>query len=98
MIPNLAGTNDNYQSWPSGHMSIVSVLFALPVLTDCMKHRSDRKNMIAFLLVCVFVILCGYNRMHMTNHFLSDVCFGVLNTSLLTAGICTVFRKAVSRA
>lgn len=89
---------DYFQSWPSGHMSIVSVLFALPVLTDCMKHRSDRKNMIAFLLVCVFVILCGYNRMHMTNHFLSDVCFGVLNTSLLTAGICTVFRKAVSRA
>ena len=53
--------------------------------------------MIAFILVCVFVILCGYNRMHMTNHFLSDVCFGTLNTSLLTAGICTVFLTAVSR-
>ena len=78
-------------------MSIVSTLFALPVLTDCMKRRSNRKNMIAFLLVCVFVLLCGYNRMHMTNHFLSDVCFGVLNTSLLTAGICTVFLKAVPR-
>lgn len=97
MIPNLAGSNDSYQSWPSGHMSIVSVLFALPVLTDCMKHRSDRKNLIVFMLVCVFVILCGYNRMHMTNHFLSDVCFGTLNTSLLTAGICTVFLKALPR-
>lgn len=97
MIPNLAGTNDSYQSWPSGHMSIVSVLFALPVLTNCMKRRSDRKNMIAFLLVCAFIVLCGYNRMHMTNHFLSDVCFGVLNTSLLTAGICTVFLKTVSQ-
>ena len=95
MIPNLAGTNDNYQSWPSGHMSIVSVLFALPVLTDCMKHRSNRKNLIAFGLVCIFVIACGYNRMHMTNHFLSDVCCGTLNTCLLTAGICTVFRKAL---
>ena len=33
----------------------------------------------------------------MTNHFLSDVCFGTLNTSLLTASICTVFLKAVSQ-
>ena len=56
-------------------------------MTDCMKHSSDRKNLFAFILVCVFVILCGYNRMYMTNHFLSDVCFGTLNTSLLTAGV-----------
>ena len=91
MIPNLAGSNDNYQSWPSGHMSIVSVLFALPVLTDCMKNRSRRKNLAAFALVCVFVLLCGYNRIHMTNHFVSDVCFGILNSTLLTAVIVEVF-------
>ncbi len=48
MVPNLAGSDDNYQSWPSGHMSIVSVLFCLPVLTDCMKKRSPRRNLCAF--------------------------------------------------
>ena len=98
MIPYLAGTNDSYQSWPSGHMSIVGVLFALPVLTDCMKIRSDLKprvNMAAFCFACVFMLLCGYNRMHMTNHFLSDVCFGTLHTFLITAGICTVFTSAL---
>ena len=91
MVPNLAGNDDNYMSWPSGHMSIVSVLFALPVLTDCMKNRSSRKNMIAFILVCIFLLICGYNRIHMTKHFLSDVCFGVLIVTSMTAGICTVF-------
>ena len=95
MIPQLAGDNDGYQSWPSGHMSIVGVLFALPMLTDCLKRKSSAKNSAAFIFVCIFMVLCGYNRMHMTNHFLSGVCFGVLNTSLLTAGICTVFLKAV---
>ena len=95
MIPNLAGTNDNYMSWPSGHMSIVSALFALPVLTDCMKNRSSRKNMISFVLVYIFILVCGYNRIHMTNHFLSDVCFGVLIVTSLTAGICTVFIQAI---
>ena len=94
MIPNLAGTDDNFMSWPSGHMSIVSTLFALPVLTDCMKKRSAKRNLVAFALVCIFVLLCGYNRIHMTNHFLSDVCFGVLIVSMMTAGICTVFLKA----
>ena len=98
MIPHLAGDNDNLQSWPSGHMSIVSTLFALPVLIDCMKIRKSLKprvRLIAFFLVCVFVLVCGFNRMHMTNHFLSDVCFGMLNTTLLTAGICTAFLKAL---
>lgn len=97
MIPHLAGNNDSYQSWPSGHMSIVSVLFALPVLIDCMKKRSERIKLVGFIFVCVFILLCGYNRMHMTNHFLSDVCFGTLNTSLLTAVIFSVFLKAASR-
>ena len=96
IVPNLAGNNDNYQSWPSGHMSIVSVLFALPLLTDCMKNSSSRKNLIAFFLASAFILICGYNRMHMTNHFLSDVCFGILNTCLLTAGISTVFTKTLS--
>lgn len=95
MIPYLAGSNDSYQSWPSGHMSIVGTLFALPLLTDCLKKRSARKNAVAFALVCLFILACGYNRMHMTNHFLSDVCFGTLFSSCLTAAVCTAFMKAV---
>ena len=94
MIPNLAGTSDNYMSWPSGQMSIVSPLLALPVLIDCMKRRSVRKKIAAFCLVCAFIVMCGYNRIHMTNHFLTDVCSGVLIVSLLTAGIFAVFLKA----
>ena len=78
-------------------MSIVSVLLALPVLTDCMKGRSMRRNLTVFALVCLFILLCGYNRIHMTNHFLSDVCFGVLNSGLLTAGIVQAFLRGTRR-
>lgn len=96
MIPHLAGNDDNYQSWPSGHMTIVSVLIALPVLTDCLKIENSRKqrvNLAAFFLACVFILFCGYNRMHMTNHFLSDVCFGTLISCLMTCAIFTAFLK-----
>ena len=83
MVPNLAGSNDNYKSWPSGNMTIASMMFALPMLTDLGKKRSAGKNTVAFVIACVFVLLYGYNRIHMTNHILTDVCFGTLITYLL---------------
>ena len=93
MIPNLAGSNDNFKSWPSGNMTIASMMFSLPMLTDVMKKRSNRKNLIAFILSCVFVLIYGYNRIHMTNHFLSDVCFGTLITYLIYSLISTAFLR-----
>jgi len=97
MIPNLAGSDDNYKSWPSGNMTIASMMFSLPMLTDVMKKRSPRKNGIAFALACVFVLLYGYNRIHMTNHFLTDVCFGTLFTCLVYALISAAFLRACKK-
>ena len=97
MIPNLAGSNDNFKSWPSGNMTIASMMFSLPMLTDAMKNRSAKKNTIAFVIACLFVAVYGYNRIHMTNHFLSDVCFGTLITCIIYAVISTAFLKAVKK-
>ena len=96
MIPNLAGSNDNFKSWPSGNMTIAAMMFSLPMLTDVMKHRSNRKNLTAFALACIFVLLYGYNRIHMTNHFLSDVCSGTLITYLIYSLISTAFLRAAA--
>ena len=97
MVPNLAGSNDSFKSWPSGNMTIASMMFSLPMLSDVTKKRSDGKNLLCFALACVFVLLYGYNRIHMTNHFLSDVCFGTLITFLLYAVISTAFLRAAER-
>ena len=97
MVPNLAGSNDNYKSWPSGNMTIASMVFALPMLTDLGKKRSAGKNTVAFVIACVFVLLYGYNRIHMTNHFLTDVCFGTLITYLLYAGISAAFLRGAEK-
>jgi membrane-associated phospholipid phosphatase len=97
MVPNLAGSNDNYKSWPSGNMTIASMMFALPMLTDLGKKRSAGKNTVAFVIACVFVLLYGYNRIHMTNHFLTDVCFGTLITYLLYAGISAAFLRGAEK-
>ncbi len=94
MIPNLAGSNDNFKSWPSGNMTIAAMMFSLPMLTGVMKNQSAGKNWIAFGVACGFVILYGYNRIHMTNHFLSDVCFGTLITYLIFAVVSSAFLRA----
>ena len=91
MIPNLAGSDDNFKSWPSGNMTIAAMMFSLPMLADVIKDRSDRKNLVCFIIACLFVLIYGYNRIHMTNHFLSDVCFGTLITYLIYAVVSEAF-------
>ena len=94
MVPYLAGSNDNFKSWPSGNMTIASMMFSLPMLADVLKKRSNAKNKICFVVAVVFVMIYGYNRIHMTNHFLSDVCFGTLITYLIFSVISTAFLKS----
>lgn len=93
MVPNLAGSDDSFKSWPSGNMTIASMMFALPMLADLTKKRSCARNLCCFIVACIFVIIYGYNRIHMTNHFLTDVCFGTLITYLIFAVISTAFYK-----
>ena len=97
MVPNLAGSNDNFKSWPSGNMTIASMMFSLPMLVDAFKNRSGKTHWLSFTIACVFVIVYGYNRIHMTNHFLTDVCFGTLITYLIYAGISAAFLRAAKK-
>lgn len=97
MIPNLAGSDDNFKSWPSGNMTIASMMFSLPMLADVTGNRSDGKNLRCFAAACVFVLLYGYNRIHMTNHFLTDVCFGTLITYCIYAAVSTAFLHTAER-
>ena len=47
-----------------------------------------------FFAACIFVLVYAYNRIHMTNHFLSDVCFGTLITYIIYAVISEAFLSA----
>lgn len=93
-VPHLS-SSDNFKSWPSGHMTTIGILFSLPMLTDCMKRRTIRKNLGAFLIAFILTLITAYNRIHMTNHFLSDVCSGCLITYLIYCGVSTLFLRAM---
>ena len=90
-VPNLAGSDDNFKSWPSGNMTVAAMMFSLPMLADNFRKKSAKRTVTCFVIACVFVLIFGYNRIHMTNHFLSDVCFGTLITYLIHCLIARVF-------
>lgn len=97
MIPYLAGNNDSFKSWPSGHMSMATMIFSLPMLTGALKNSSAKKNWIAFGIACVYVLAYMYNRIHMTNHFLTDTCWSALITYLTFALVSTAFCRTIEK-
>lgn len=93
--PYKAGNDDNFKSWPSGNMTIATMIFSLPLVVGNIKKSNKIAVIISFVFACAFVILYGYNRMHMSAHFLSDVCFGTLFTYLVFALIDYAFARTL---
>ncbi len=84
MIPYLKDES-NFRSWPSGHMTKATIMLTLPMLAEAVKGKKATLKKLFFAFAVVWIILFGYNRIHMNAHFLTDVCFGVLITCCLYA-------------
>ncbi len=84
MIPYLKD-DSSFRSWPSGHMTKATIMLALPMLAGVIKGKKAHLNNLFFAFAVVWIVVYGYNRIHMNAHFLTDVCFGVLITYCLYA-------------
>ena len=84
MIPYLKDES-NFRSWPSGHMTKATIALTLPMLAGVLKWKKPYLKNLLFAFAIVWIIVLGYNRIHMNAHFLTDVCFGVLITYCLYA-------------
>ena len=84
MIPYLKDES-SFRSWPSGHMTRATIMLTLPMLADVVKCKKAYLKKLFFAFAIVWIVVFGYNRIHMNAHFLTDVCFGVLITYCLYA-------------
>ena len=84
MIPYLKDESF-FRSWPSGHMTKATLMLTLPMLADVLKCKKAYLKNLFFAFAIVWIVVFGYNRIHMNAHFLTDVCFGVLITYSLFA-------------
>ena len=75
----------SFRSWPSGHMTKATIALTLPMLADVLKCKKPFLKKLLFAFAIVWIVVLGYNRIHMNAHFLTDVCFGVLITYCLYA-------------
>lgn len=98
MSPYKAGNNDSFKSWPSGNMTIATIIMSLPCLLNNLKWKKKYITIIGYCVGLLYVLLYGYNRIHMGKHFLSDVCFGVLITYLIFSIIDFAFNSSLSKA
>ena len=84
MIPYLKDEG-SFRSWPSGHMTKATIMLTLPMLAGVVKCKKAYLKNLLFAFAIVWIVVYGYNRIHMNAHFLTDVCFGVLITYCLYA-------------
>ena len=66
-------------------MTKATIMLALPMLADTVKCKKTYLKNLFFAFAIVWIVVMGYNRIHMNAHFLTDVCFGVLITYCLYA-------------
>lgn len=96
MIPYIKDES-YFRSWPSGHMTKGTIMLTLPMLADVLKCKKNYLRYLLFAFAIFWLVILGYNRIHMNAHFLTDVCFGVLITYCLYALTYTlvfsIFRK-----
>lgn len=84
MVPYLKDESD-FRSWPSGHMTKATIMFTLPLIASVLKNKKEWFKYAGYAFAVLWIILMGYNRIHMNAHFLTDVCFGVLITYCIYA-------------
>ena len=60
-------------------------MLTLPMLADVLTCKKAYLKKLLFAFAIVWIVVLGYNRIHMNAHFLTDVCFGVLITYCLYA-------------
>ncbi len=82
-ISPFSNNDGMFKSWPSGHMTEAALMFTLPLIANVLKHKKDWTKYIFFAISIIWILIIGYNRIHMNAHFLTDICFGSLNTLII---------------
>lgn len=75
-------STDEFESFPSGHMTKATLFFCLPMLADVIKVKKTWMRPVLIAVSLLFVLFMAYNRISMQAHFLTDVSFAVLITYL----------------
>lgn len=83
MNPFQAGTDASLRSAPSIGVMTATMVCVLPLASKVFRYRFKYLEWVLLCLCTVFIILSGYNVIHMGNGFMSDVAFGACLTYVI---------------
>lgn len=75
--------DDYHKSYPSGHTANSAVVLLLPLLCPVLRHPFKYDKTVLFLTGLSYTLLVAFFRIYYGAHYLSDVSFGLLFTTLI---------------
>ena len=76
--------DDTHKSWPSGHTATAAECLLLASLAPVLRFRFKHDEDVLFWVGFGYTVLIAFSRVLYGAHFLSDVSFGLLFSSLLS--------------
>lgn len=75
--------DDFHKSWPSGHTATAAVTMLLATLSSSLKFKFKYSDVVLFYIGLAYTLFIGFFRIYYGAHYLSDVSFGLLFSSLI---------------
>ena len=90
VLPVVEGVHmHSWHSFPSGHTASFFVFFSLCAFIYAGEGR-PYKHLFGFMCL-ILALLGGYSRIYLSQHFLLDVCVGMVNGTLVSAAVYVFF-------
>ena len=84
---------DYYKSWPSGHVATATTTMLLACLSPLFRFKFKGSNYVTYFSCLAYTLLIAYTRIRIGAHYLSDVSFGLLVSTICMTLMLVLFRK-----
>ena len=85
--------SDYFKSWPSGHTGSATVTLSLPLVAPFFKKKFKFLKLTLTIISIIYVLTIAFFRIRYGAHFLSDVSFALLLTTVVFTILLFIFEK-----
>ncbi len=91
-------TDDYHKSWPSGHTGLASVYLLFPLINDHIRFPFRHSKVVLYAIGLLHPLIVAFYRVRYGAHFLTDVSFAMLITSLIILFYLSLSEKTIVKA
>lgn len=92
-----SSSDDYHKSWPSGHTGMAGVCLLLPLIADHIRFPFRYIRPLLYIIGLGHCLLVAFYRVRYGAHFLSDVSFALLITSLIILVYLLLYERTTGK-